>query len=562
MRALLAPLWARSDLNVYMVLSSLVIHILGLTSTVFVMLVYGRYLSHGVDSTLYTLTTGALVGIGVEMFLRRARFKIASSLCAVESRKLSEKVSHTLLNARSGALQSHLNSAADGGTTTWLERIGQAVSPQPVLALLDMPFALLLLAVLFALSWQLALCVLLVVVVLLVMLGVSAHRMKSITSDHQTNQSKYNVLLKNAELTEAVRINNAQDWLSQRLVNGSGESRLSRHHLQLQQEKMQSQVRNATVFMSMIVISVGAALSVHGELNFGVLIGANILSARLIMLISQPIQQMPIWLNAVRDFGCVNDFLALPEETQKGTKLPSFKGKVSVKQLMFAYPNSPLMVYENLNFELDAGETLTVTGSNGKGKTTLARLLTGLVQPLRGSIAIDGVELRQVNAHWWREQLVYLPQDPDLLPGTLRDNMTLMDASLQDSQLTEVIGKVGLGDWLNQHPDGLDMEIQMRGRNLALGIRRRLAFARALLSQGQLVVIDEPLEGLDKAGITMMQKVLAELAKEKRTLIIISQFMQPLKAGAKFINLDESHVMQVATVRPSPAPGVEKELFA
>ncbi|MEP7729511.1 ABC transporter ATP-binding protein [Marinomonas primoryensis] len=555
MRALLAPLWAQSGLNLYMVLSSFGIHILGLTSTVFVMLVYGRYLSHGIDSTLYTLVTGALIGIGTEIFLRRARYKIVAALCASESRKLSEQVSHTSLNARSGALQSHLDlSANNGGMSTWLERIGQAVSPHPVVALLDMPFAFLLFGVLFLLAWQLALCALLVVIILLLFLGISIHRIKAITTNHQAIQGKFNNLLKNVEQPETVRINNAQDWLAQRLADGSGDSRVSKHALQLQQEKIQSQVRSATMFMSVVIISVGAALSVHGDLNFGLLIGANILSARLIVLISQPLQQMPIWLNALQAFKRVKAFIDLPEETQKGSTLSTYQGKIRFKQVMFSYPNSPLMVYENLNFVLGAGECLMVTGGNGKGKTTLARLILGLVQPMRGSILIDGVDLRQVNAYWWRQQLVYLPQDPDLLPGTLRENMTFIDGSIDDDQIKAVLHRVRLGEWIELHPEGLDMEITMRGRNLALGIRRRIAFARALLTKGQLVVLDEPLEGLDKEGIAMMQGVLVELEKEKRTLIVISQFMQPLKNGAKYLNLDERHVMQIATSHSYDAP--------
>lgn len=557
MRALLAPLLVRSDLNLYMALSSVGIHILGLSSTIFVMLVYGRYLSHGIDSTLYTLVVGALVGILAEIFLRRARYKIVAALCASASRQLTEKISHTSLNARSGALQSYLSStASSGGTTTWLERIGQAVSPQPVLALLDMPFAFLLVGVLFLLSWQLALCALLVVSVLLLFLGISVYRIKAVTADHQAVQGKFNNLLKNVEQPETVRINNAQNWLAQRLADSSGESRVSKYALQLQQEGIQSQVRSATMFMSVLVISVGAALSVHGDLNFGLLIGANILSARLIALISQPIQQMPMWLDALEAIKNVKALYNLPEETQQGTKLPTYQGNISFKHVMFSYPNSSVFVYENLNFELEVGECLMVTGSNGKGKTTLARLLLGLVQPIRGSILIDGVDLRQVNSNWWRQQVVFLPQDPDLLPGSLRENMTLIDGNVDDDQILAAFHRVRLGTWVEQHPDGLGMEIQMRGRNLALGVRRRIAFARALLTRGQLVVLDEPLEGLDKEGIDMMQQVLMELEKEKRTLVIISQFKRPLKEGVKYLNLDERHVMKIATPRAYDGPTI------
>lgn len=563
MRDLLRPLLNRSDLNLYMILSSFGIHILGLSSTIFVMLVYGHYLSHGIDSTLYTLVIGALVGVFGEICLRRARHNIVAALCAAASRKLTEKVSHISLNARSGALQSYLSSSAsNGGMTTWLDRIGQVVSPQPVLALLDMPFAFLLFGVLFLLAWQLALCALFVVVVLLLFLGISVYRIKEFTTNHQAIQGRFNDLLRNAEQPETVRINNAQEWLAQRLADSGGENRVSKYALQLQQERIQSQVRSATMFMSVLVISVGASLSVHGDLNFGLLIGANILSARLIALISQPLQQMPIWLNALDAVKRVNAFSNLPEEIQQGSKLSDYKGNIVFKRVMFSYPNSPLIVYENLNFALEPGECLMVTGGNGKGKTTLARLILGLAQPLQGSILIDGVELRQVNTHWWRQQIVYLPQDPDLLPGTLRENMTLIDDTINEEQILEALHRVRLGKWVEEHPQGLDMEVQTRGRNFALGVRRRIAFARTLLTNGQLIVLDEPLEGLDKEGIAMMQKVLLELDKDKRTMIIISQFKQSLKNGVKYLNLDERHVMQIASPRSNdttPPPSIEKE---
>lgn len=546
MKNLLSPLWAKADLNLYLVLSSAFIHTLGLSSAIFIMLIYQRYLSHGLDGTLYTLSSGAFLAVMVEMVLRRARYNIIASLCVIEARKLTESVRHTLLNAHSGALQLALQKA-DEGTTSWIEKTGQAISPSVVMAVLDFPFALLFLAVLFALSWQLGLVALIATLILLLLLSVGAYNMKALTAKQQAVQGSTNSLLKNTELTETVRINNAQDWLTTRLDIETAESRVAKHSTQQQQEKMQSHVRSATMILSVLVISVGASLSIHGELDFGMLIAANILAGRLVALVSQPIQQLPLWLNAIQAHAKLVEFSQLPEETQGGTQLPHYQGKLRFNNVAFTYPNAPLAIYERLNFDVNAGELLLVVGNNGQGKTTLARLITGLLVPDRGSITVDNVELRQVNAHWWREQLVYLPQDPDLLPGSLRDNLCFIKPDTDDAALLVMLHKVGLGPWIEQHPEGLALQIQVRGRNLSLGIRRRIALARALLTQGQLIVIDEPLEGLDQAGITMMQQVLAELASQQRTVVIISQFMQAVDSGTKVVNLDGRHDMQITS---------------
>ena len=127
----------------------------------------------------------------------------------------------------------------------------------------------------------------------------------------------------------------------------------------------------------------------------------------------------------------------------------------------------------------------------------------------------------------------------------MRENLSLLKPKLEDQALINVLRQVDLGHWVEQHPEGLDLTLQMGGRNLSLGIRRRIAFARALLTDGKLVLIDEPLEGLDQSGIQMMQKIILDLKQQKRTIIIISQFMQAVEDGSKVLNLDAQHDMQI-----------------
>jgi ATP-binding cassette subfamily C protein LapB len=217
-----------------------------------------------------------------------------------------------------------------------------------------------------------------------------------------------------------------------------------------------------------------------------------------------------------------------------------------------------------LNFEIEAGQTIVVIGSNSTGKTTLARVAVGLLEPSRGQILADGLDLKQVAPEWWRKQIIYLPQEPTFLNATIEQNLSGINPDIDLAGLNRVIDAVGLRTFLDESSNGFDTPVVDNGRRLSVGIRRRLAFARALTTNGKLIIADEPTEGLDTDGCQAVYRLFNELSKAGRTIIAISHDQNIMKAAHTVIDLNFKPTPKVTTIpravssRDTASQSVEK----
>ena len=200
-----------------------------------------------------------------------------------------------------------------------------------------------------------------------------------------------------------------------------------------------------------------------------------------------------------------------------------------------------------MNIVVPPGQLVVVKGPNGSGKTTLARIITGLYSPSQGHFRVDNIDIGQLDLTWWRRQIIYVPQEPEFFDAPLIDNLSTVNPETPPETARQLLHQVGLGQWIDHHPDGLNQMITQGGKNLSPGIRRRLALARALSSNGKLVIIDEPGEGLDNQGVQMVNSIMTQLLQQNRTMILC--MAQPPEEICQMAIVIELNPMGTPTVK-------------
>ncbi|MCR4377215.1 MAG: ATP-binding cassette domain-containing protein, partial [Rhodospirillales bacterium] len=315
------------------------------------------------------------------------------------------------------------------------------------------------------------------------------------------------------------------------------------------QSGSQTTTQAIQALMSTAIIAVGGMLVVAGDLDVGLLIGANILATRALGPMVRITQLAGPLAKARTALALMEQIKLLPRERTEGSALGQYKGGIEFKDLGFAYPGQPTPLFESLSLRLEPGSLFVVSGANGAGKTTLAKLLAGLLTPSRGQVLVDGVDLMQVTPEWWRRQLVYLPQEPGFMNTTVRENIQAFNPGLDEAGLNAVIRDAGLEQFFATSQQGFDMELVAGGRNLPVGIRRRLALARALSSNGRLVILDEPTEGLDSEGVQQVGRVINALNQKGRTIIALSHDPNIIKGAPHVLDLNAKPVPRLLHVQ-------------
>jgi ATP-binding cassette subfamily C protein CydD len=211
----------------------------------------------------------------------------------------------------------------------------------------------------------------------------------------------------------------------------------------------------------------------------------------------------------------------------------------------FRYPDGR-QALQDIDLVIRRGETLALVGASGAGKTTLINLLMGFVQPQGGRIRVGGVPLQEIDPEAWRRQLAWLPQRPQLFPGSITENIRLGMPRAGREAVHQAAALAQAADFIEALPHGWDTRVGEGGQGLSGGQVQRLALARAFLKDASLVILDEPTANLDLDSETRIYAAMRTLAAG-RTVILIAHRLRTVREADRIIVLDNGRIVQTGT---------------
>ncbi len=241
--------------------------------------------------------------------------------------------------------------------------------------------------------------------------------------------------------------------------------------------------------------------------------------------------------------------LLLQDETEKQitqvSVLPEVQNsEIILQNVSYRFPDRGSDAVSGVGFTLAPRQMTALMGQSGSGKTTLSKLLLGFLQPEEGEILINDIPLSHLPDEWWRKQISWVPQQPTLFTGTLRDNINPAGWKTSEDRLWEAIERVDLTDLVKKLPEGLDASISESGRNFSSGQLQRIALARAFFRDTPILVMDEPTAHLDPDLEFSLNRTFLALVKNRTVLVIAHRFSTILNAD-QVVVLDAGKVVEV-----------------
>ncbi|WP_217924187.1 ABC transporter ATP-binding protein [Miltoncostaea oceani] len=224
--------------------------------------------------------------------------------------------------------------------------------------------------------------------------------------------------------------------------------------------------------------------------------------------------------------------------------LPRLRGEVELRGVGFAYDRTPVLT--DVDLHIAAGESVALVGTTGAGKSTLVKLIARFYDPVEGTVLIDGHDLRGVRAQSLRDQLAIVPQEGHLFAGTIAENLAFGRPDATDDELRAAAEAVGASEFIEELPEGYDTPITTKGAGLSAGQRQLLSFARALVADPRLLILDEATSSVDLRTERRIEDALATLL-EGRTSIIIAHRLSTIRDADRIVVLEHGRVIEQGT---------------
>ena len=296
------------------------------------------------------------------------------------------------------------------------------------------------------------------------------------------------------------------------------------------------------------VLGYGGWLASNGNVSIGTLVAFLGYLTNFFDPVQQLSQLYNTFLSAVAALDKITDLLDEEPEVRDrpgAVDLPSIRGDVSFDNVHFAYGRGPEVLH-GIDLEVAAGTTVALVGHTGAGKSTIAKLLARFYDPTEGRIAIDGVDLRDVRQHSLRRQLGIVPQEGFLFAGSVADNVAFARPDASREEIIAATTAVGADGFVSRLEDGYDTQLGERGSRLSLGQRQLVAFARALLADPGILILDEATSSVDIGTERTIELALRRLL-HGRTAFIIAHRLSTIRDANLIVVLENGLVVEQGT---------------
>ncbi|WP_151736247.1 ABC transporter ATP-binding protein [Paenibacillus tengchongensis] len=275
--------------------------------------------------------------------------------------------------------------------------------------------------------------------------------------------------------------------------------------------------------------------------SLGVLYAFVDVLGRLFQPITGMVNQLANLDTSMVSAGRVFKLMDEPGEPVTDGSMPRYKGNVVFKDVSFAYKQD--FVLRDISFEARSGETVALVGHTGSGKSSIINLLFRFYDPQRGSITIDGQEVKEIPKQWLRSHMGIVLQDPYLFTGTIASNVSLGDERISRERVERALREVGADKLLAHLPKGFDEPVVEKGSTLSAGQRQLISFARALAFDPAILILDEATSNIDTETESLIQQAL-EVLKQGRTTFIIAHRLSTIRSADQILVLHRGEIVE------------------
>ena len=531
--------------NFTVFLSSAGINMLALAAPFVLLQIYDRIIPNNSIETLSLLMAGFMTALLLEVVLKYSRHVVLSWRAVKFEHNANISGFEKILKAdntefKKSGIGLHLERMMS------IDRIREFLSDETTTFIADLPFVFLFLGLMFILNPIIAIIPIVIILTAFILTILSGKKLSGFLKQRSiSDDERYNFLIEVLAGIQTVKSFGIEPLMERRYENFMQRSAFANQKISFFANLNQSIAAICSEMTTISVACIGSLFVISGSMSIGTLAASVLLSARIV----QPCLRAFSFWSRFQVFNLaqkrLDEVYSLKQEQYGGIGLNERINKINIQDVSLYAETGSHAIFENINLTINAGDTISLSGVNGAGKSALLSLLFGSLQPSKGHIEINDVPLNEYDIGSVRKKIAFLPQTPKLLSGKIIENLTCFNVKDNMFQALDLAKQTGLDKVIGTLPDGIDTAVDPTNEHiLSLGAVQHISFVRGLIGEPNLILFDEANSAVDYETDVKLREVLTKYQNIGATIILVSHRPSLLAIANRHFKIENNKLIE------------------